>query len=63
MDAAFTVLAVEHGLIPPTANLDRQDPDIALEIAAAATRRRVDLGVSTSAGFGGQNAALVVSAA
>jgi len=63
VEAAYAVLAIEHGLVPPTANLQRQDPEIQLDIATKPTPRRLDLALSTSLGFGGQNAALVVSAA
>ncbi|WP_018252065.1 beta-ketoacyl-[acyl-carrier-protein] synthase family protein [Salinispora mooreana] len=62
VEAAFTVLAIEDGLVPPTANLDDPDPQIAIQVAAKPTPRRIDLALSTSLGFGGQNAALVVAA-
>lgn len=61
VEAAFAVLAVENGLVPPTANLDEPDPQIEVEIAAEATPRRIELAMSTSFGFGGQNAAVLVS--
>ncbi|MBP2706829.1 beta-ketoacyl-[acyl-carrier-protein] synthase family protein [Microbispora sp. RL4-1S] len=61
VEAAFAVLAVENGLVPPTANLDEPDPRIEVEVAAKATPRRIDLAMSTSFGFGGQNAAVLVS--
>lgn len=64
IEAAFSVLAVQHGRIPPTANLDSQDPEIELDIVAKAPRDgRVDVVLSNSFGFGGQNAVLVVTAA
>ena len=64
IEAAFTVLTVEHGLIPPTANLDSQDPDVHLDVVAKAPReQRVEAAVSDSFGFGGQNAVLVFTAA
>lgn len=61
VEAAFAVLAVENDLVPPTANLDRPDPQVEVEVAAKATPRRIDLAMSTSFGFGGQNAAVLVS--
>jgi 3-oxoacyl-[acyl-carrier-protein] synthase II len=61
-EAVFTVLAVEHGVVPPTANLTELDPRIKLNVATEAARVMPKLAVSTSAGFGGQNAALVVAA-
>lgn len=64
IEAAFSVLAVQHGVIPPTANLDSQDPEIELDVVAKAPREgRVDVAMSDSFGFGGQNAVLVVTRA
>jgi len=63
VEAVLTVLALEKGLLPPTANLTRLDPQVELDIVAAPTARRVELALSTSLGFGGQNAALVLRAA
>ncbi|MER6786911.1 beta-ketoacyl-[acyl-carrier-protein] synthase family protein [Streptomyces sp. NPDC000658] len=64
VEAALTVLAVEHGVVPPTANLDSLDPAIEVEIVAK-TPRELPIGVamSNSFGFGGQNAVLVFTAA
>lgn len=64
IEAAYTALAVQHGTIPPTANLDQQDPAIDLDVVHGGQRAtRVDVAVSTSMGFGGHNAALVLTAA
>jgi 3-oxoacyl-[acyl-carrier-protein] synthase II len=64
IEAACTVLSVQQGLVPPTANLDHQDPQIDLDVAAKAPRELpVRVALSNSFGFGGQNAALVVTAA
>ncbi|MFD9885637.1 beta-ketoacyl-[acyl-carrier-protein] synthase family protein [Streptomyces alboflavus] len=64
IEAALTVLAVQHGTVPPTANLHEQDPDIDLDVVSGAVRtRKLDVAVSNSFGFGGQNAVLVVTAA
>jgi len=62
IEALFTVLAIEHGLVPPTANLTTLDPRVELDVPAKATTRRIDLALSTSLGFGGQNAVLVIGA-
>ncbi|MCL6739244.1 beta-ketoacyl-[acyl-carrier-protein] synthase family protein [Streptomyces ossamyceticus] len=60
IEAALTVLTIDKGVIPPTANLSRQDPEIELDIVHGGTRKaRVDVAVSNSFGFGGQNAVLV----
>jgi beta-ketoacyl-acyl-carrier-protein synthase II len=62
IEAAFSVLTVQHGLIPPTANLESQDPEIELDVVAKAPRETdVDVVLSDSFGFGGQNAVLVIT--
>ena len=64
IEAAFTVLTVQHGLIPPTANLDSQDPQVEIDVVAKAPReQRVNAAMSDSFGFGGQNAVLIVTSA
>jgi len=64
IEAACTVLSVQHGVVPPTANLDCQDPEIELDVVARAPRAMpIQTAISNSFGFGGQNAVLVVSAA
>jgi 3-oxoacyl-[acyl-carrier-protein] synthase II len=63
IEAAYTVLAVEHGVVPPTANLDALDPEVELDVVSPAPRRRrIDVAISNSFGFGGQNAVVVVTA-
>jgi beta-ketoacyl-acyl-carrier-protein synthase II len=63
IEAAFSALAIRHGVIPPTANLESQDPDIDLDVVAKAPReQRVDVVISDSFGFGGQNAVLALTA-
>jgi 3-oxoacyl-[acyl-carrier-protein] synthase II len=64
IEAAYTVLAIEHGVIPPTANLDSQDPEITLDIVVKSPReQRLEVAMSDSFGFGGQNAVLLMSRA
>jgi 3-oxoacyl-[acyl-carrier-protein] synthase II len=61
MEAAACVLAIDRGLIPPTINLDHQDPECDLDyVPNRARKARVDVAVSNSFGFGGHNATLVV---
>ncbi|MHA6761710.1 beta-ketoacyl-[acyl-carrier-protein] synthase family protein [Streptacidiphilus sp. PAMC 29251] len=63
-EAAYTVLAVERGLVPPTANLARQDPGIEIDVVAGAARPVKPLAaLNNSFGFGGQNAVVVVTPA
>lgn len=62
IEAALTVLTLQHQLIPPTANLDRMDPAIDLDVVTKAPRPApVDAALSVSSGFGGQNAAVVLT--
>jgi 3-oxoacyl-[acyl-carrier-protein] synthase II len=60
IEAAFAVLCLQSGLVPPTANLTRPDPRIDLDLATAPTMARPLAAISTSAGFGGQNSALAL---
>jgi 3-oxoacyl-[acyl-carrier-protein] synthase II len=61
VEAALTVLAVEQGLVPPTANLDDLDPAVALDIPTKCREERLQLALSVSTGFGGQNAVLAIT--
>jgi 3-oxoacyl-[acyl-carrier-protein] synthase II len=64
IEAAYTTLAIQHDTVPPTASLSTMDSEIDLDIVRGAPRAgRVDVAVSTSMGFGGHNAALVLTAA
>ncbi|NUS73763.1 MAG: beta-ketoacyl-[acyl-carrier-protein] synthase family protein [Corynebacteriales bacterium] len=64
VEAAITVLTIQNGSVPPTANLRQRDSQIQLDVVARAPRKqKVNLALSTSFGFGGQNAALVLGAA
>ncbi|MFA9444844.1 beta-ketoacyl-ACP synthase II [Egicoccus sp. AB-alg6-2] len=64
VEAAFAIQALREGLIPPTANLTTQDPEIALDVVAGEPRRvELEAVLSTSMGFGGQNSALVITRA
>ena len=62
IEAALTALTVEHGLIPPTANLDKLDPELDIDVVSGRPRQAaVRVAVSHSLGFGGQNAALLLT--
>jgi 3-oxoacyl-[acyl-carrier-protein] synthase II len=62
MEAAACVLAIDRGLIPPTINLDDQDPECDLDyVPNRARQARVDVAISNSFGFGGHNATLVIT--
>ncbi|MFJ2774317.1 beta-ketoacyl-[acyl-carrier-protein] synthase family protein [Streptomyces sp. NPDC087300] len=60
IEAALTALALEEQLVPPTANLDVQDPRVPVEVVARTARpARLECAASSSLGFGGHNAVLV----
>jgi 3-oxoacyl-(acyl-carrier-protein) synthase len=64
LEAVFSIETLRRGVIPPTANLTNQDPDIHLDVVAGEPREvEFDAVLSTSMGFGGQNAALVLTRA
>ncbi|HEY3871347.1 MAG TPA: hypothetical protein VGM10_23505 [Actinocrinis sp.] len=63
VEAALTLLALERRLVPPTANLEKLDDAIELDVPTSATPCDAALAMSNSAGFGGQNASLVLAAA
>ncbi len=64
LEMAACALAIERGVVPPTANLDEPDPDLDLDyVPKVARRRRVDVALSTGSGFGGFQSAMVVARA
>jgi 3-oxoacyl-(acyl-carrier-protein) synthase len=61
MEAAVCLLAIRDGVVPPTANLEEPDPECDLDFVPNQARRvEVRTALSLSAGFGGQNAALLI---
>jgi 3-oxoacyl-[acyl-carrier-protein] synthase II len=64
VEAIFAACALREGRVPPTANLTVQDPDIELDVVSGEPRVvALEAVISASMGFGGQNAALVITAA
>ena len=60
VEAVATVLALEHGLMPPTINYRSPDPDCDLDYVPNEARKRdVGAALSNSFGFGGVNASLI----
>jgi len=61
VEALFTILALHHGILPPTINQFATDPDCDLDyVANTARQQQVEIAVSDSFGFGGHNTALVI---
>ena len=62
IEAGITALAIARGVLPPTTNYETPDPDCDLDYMPNTARElRVDHAMSNSFGFGGTNAALVLS--
>ena len=60
LEAVATVLTLRHGLIPPTANLDHPDPEMPFDCVPHTARpASVQVAMSNSFGFGGQNVSLI----
>ncbi len=64
VEAVFSLLTIQNGVIPPTINNDNPDPAILLDVVPNKSRKQeVKLVLSNSFGFGGQNTCLVLGAA
>ncbi len=61
LEALLCVRALETGILPPTINLERPDPECALDhVANKARHVRAQIALSNSFGFGGSNATIVL---
>ena len=64
IEAAFTVLTLREGILPPTINYEVPDPALPVDCVPNVARpARVAHALSNSFGFGGQNVSLVFGAA
>lgn len=62
-EAIFTVLAIQDQVVPPTINLDNQDPECDLDYVPHEARdAKVNMAISNSFGFGGTNGSLIFRA-
>lgn len=62
IEAAFSLMTMREGVIPPTINYDVPDPAIELDVVPNVKRQAdVSAVLSNSFGFGGQNACLVMT--
>ena len=60
VEAIFTILALQRGVLPPTINYEVPDPECDLDyIPNEAREQAIEIGVSNSFGFGGHNACVV----
>ena len=62
VEAIFCLLAMRDGMVPPTINLENPDVITQLDLVPLkAQKREVNIAMSNSFGFGGTNAALILS--
>ena len=60
VEAIFSILAMRDGIAPPTINLDNPSVETAIDLVPhRAKKRKIDVVLSNSFGFGGTNASLV----
>ena len=63
LEAIATVLALHHGILPPTANYNERDPECDLDyIPNEARKQQVEAALSNSFAFGGLNAVIAFRA-
>jgi 3-oxoacyl-[acyl-carrier-protein] synthase II len=64
VEAIFSIRALETGLLPPTLNLDRPDPECRIHhVAHKARPHPTRVVLSNAFGFGGVNASLLLGRA
>jgi 3-oxoacyl-[acyl-carrier-protein] synthase-1 len=63
VEASIALLALQHGLAPPSLNLQQQDPALHAGLLREPLQRPLRVVASNSFGFGGSNASLVFGAA
>ena len=60
IEAVATVLALHHGILPPTANFTEPDPQCDIDVVPNEAReKKVEAAISNSFAFGGLNASLL----
>ncbi len=61
IEAAICLLAMRDGVLPPTINVDNQDPECDIDVIPNVARQaQVDVALSNSFGFGGHNVTLIM---
>ncbi len=61
IEVAACALAIEHQVVPPTANLHNRDPECDLDyVPLTAREHRIDAVLSVGSGFGGFQTAMVI---
>jgi 3-oxoacyl-[acyl-carrier-protein] synthase II len=60
VEAIFSLLAIRDGIVPPTINLHKPDPECDLDyVPNTARNMKVDVALSNSFGFGGTNGSVI----
>ncbi len=59
LEAAFTLMSMNEGIIPPTINLKERDPECDLDYVTELRKSGIKFALSQSFGFGGLNAVLI----
>ena len=61
VEAIISIKAMQDGIVPPTINLEEQDPEVANlnYVPNKAIKAQVNYALSNSFGFGGQNASIL----
>jgi len=60
IEMAACALAIDRGVVPPTANWENRDPECDLDYTPKVARRtQVDMALSTGSGFGGFQSAML----
>jgi 3-oxoacyl-[acyl-carrier-protein] synthase II len=61
VEAIVCLLTIRDGVVPPTMNLENPDPECDLDyVPGEARKQHVDVALSNSFGFGGQNITLIL---
>jgi 3-oxoacyl-[acyl-carrier-protein] synthase II len=61
VEAIASILCINNGMVHPTINLEHPDPDCDLDyVPNDARRHEIEVAISNSFGFGGQNACIVI---
>jgi 3-oxoacyl-[acyl-carrier-protein] synthase II len=62
VEAVFSILTIQGGVLPPTVNYDEPDPELPLDVVPNVSRpARIETVLSNSFGFGGQNVCVAFS--
>jgi 3-oxoacyl-[acyl-carrier-protein] synthase II len=60
IESIFSILTINNGIVPPTINLDNQDPRCDLDFTPKIARESVtNIAMNNSFGFGGTNSTLI----